>query len=84
MLAYSLFFGHGSQKKAVQVTGSGFNNARCQTLFLHRQLSPINFIKAKKGTCTAHYNIVIAQVTKQMFTNVKTKKNNILFYNSVL
>ena len=37
-----------------------------------------------KVACTAHYNTVIPRVTKQMFTNVKTKKINGLFYNSVL
>ena len=83
MLAYSLFFGHGCQNRLFRI------QARDLVMHVSRHFSCSDNCRRStssrlKVACTAHYNTVIARVTKQMFTNVKTKKIiNGLFYKSL-
>ena len=86
MLGYGLFFGHGYQNRLFRIQAPDLvmhvsRHFPCSDNCRRSTLSRL------KVAFTACYNTVIARVTKQMLTNVKTKKNkkiNGLFYNSVL
>ena len=72
MLAYSLFFGHGCQNRLFRIQAPDL------VMRVSRHFSCSNNCRRStssrlKVAYTAHYNSVIARVTKQMFTNVKTK-----------
>ena len=74
MLAYSLFFGHGCANRLFRIQAPDL------VMHVSRHFSRSDNCRRSissrlKVACTAHYNTVIARETKQMFTNVETKKN---------